>query len=60
MNPSRYQTDAPGVGSYRFQSEFGVYSASDIYNQIYGGDQMMIKAPSAKDFLNIPTSDNEE
>lgn len=32
MKPERYNTDAPGVGNYRHQTEFGVYSASDTYN----------------------------
>ena len=32
MKKDRYDTDAPGVGSYRYQSEFGIYSASDTFN----------------------------
>lgn len=32
MKPKRYHTDVPGAGSYRMQSEFGVYSAIDTLN----------------------------
>ena len=30
MKPNLYNTDAPGPGSYRMQSEFGVYSPDDV------------------------------
>ena len=32
MKPKRYHTDAPGVGAYRMQSEFGVYRVGDTMN----------------------------
>ena len=32
MPDNRYTTDAPGAGSYRLQSNFGIYSASDTFN----------------------------
>ena len=32
MAADRYNTDAPGVGTYRMQSDFGVYSPSDTFN----------------------------
>ena len=32
MKATRYNTDAPGAGTYRHQSEFGVYNANDINN----------------------------
>lgn len=32
MPADRYHTDAPGAGTYRMQSNFGVYSASDTFN----------------------------
>ena len=34
MADNRYDTDAPGAGTYRIQSEFGVYSASDTLNMV--------------------------
>lgn len=32
MKANRYDTDAPGPGAYRVQSEFGIYSPDDINN----------------------------
>eukprot|EP00354_Favella_ehrenbergii_P001234 CAMPEP_0170472038 /NCGR_PEP_ID=MMETSP0123-20130129/14142_1 /TAXON_ID=182087 /ORGANISM="Favella ehrenbergii, Strain Fehren 1" /LENGTH=133 /DNA_ID=CAMNT_0010740055 /DNA_START=671 /DNA_END=1072 /DNA_ORIENTATION=+ len=32
MKATRYNTDAPGAGTYRMQSEFGVYSVNDTMN----------------------------
>lgn len=31
---NEYLTDAPGPGSYRHQSNFGIYSASDSHNRV--------------------------
>ena len=31
---SRFFTDAPGPGTYRMQTEFGVYSTSDVMNHL--------------------------
>ena len=32
MKPNRYNTDAPGPGHYRMQTEFGPYSREDVQN----------------------------
>ena len=34
MPHNRYETDAPGPGAYRVQSEFGIYSPDDVNNVV--------------------------
>ena len=47
MRPDRYDTVAPGAGRYRFQSEFGIYSASDTFN--YFNADMLSRTGSQPD-----------
>ena len=42
----RYNTDAPGPGSYRLQSDFGVYCPEDTLNRV--NSDMLLKVASHK------------
>ena len=55
MKPDRYNTDAPGPGAYRMQTEFGVYSPDDIQNTVDPNDIQTVVANTVKNrpsFLN--------
>jgi len=34
MKSNRYKTDVPGAGTYRMQSEFGIYNVDDTLNKL--------------------------
>lgn len=61
MKSDRYDTDAPGVGQYRFQSAFGIYSASDTFGHIQAPEQLtMSRATSEAAFKKTSAKFSEQ
>ena len=51
MDDRKYETFSPGPGSYRFQSEFGIYSPEDVKNEV---EAHQVHQAVAKNTLKSP------
>ena len=63
MAADRYKTDAPGAGTYRLQSDFGVYSPSDTFNHFEARmlqTQSMFMAKNRSESKLLPSNSIQE